>query len=67
MQRAETENNAVRSKAEALEDLFSVNNVDKRGDNRRDKDKDEDRADNKSFNNLCSSLPSYTDYFFISS
>jgi hypothetical protein len=33
----------------------------------RDEDKDEGGADSKSSNNLCSSLPSCTDYFSVSS
>jgi hypothetical protein len=44
VQRAETENDAIWSEAEALEDLLSVDDADERGDNRRDEDKDEDRA-----------------------
>ena len=63
----ETENDAVRSEAEALEDLLSADDVDERSDNRKDEDKDEDGADGKSSNNPCSSLPSYTDYFSMSS
>jgi hypothetical protein len=55
---AETENDAVRSKVKALENLFSADNTDEKGDNRKDKNKDEDGADSK-----LSSLPSYTDYF----
>lgn len=67
VQRAETENDAVQSEAEALEDLLSANDADERGDNRRDEDKDKDEADSKSSNNLCSSLLSCTDFFSMSS
>ena len=67
VQRAETENDAVQSEAEALEDLLSTDDADERGDNRRDEDKDEDGADGKSSNNPRSSLPSCTDYFSMSS
>ena len=56
-----------RSEAEALEDLLSADDADERGDNCRDEDKDEDGADGKSSNNPCSSLPSCTDYFSMSS
>jgi hypothetical protein len=65
--RAETENYAVRSEAGALKNLLSADDADERGNNRRDKDKDEDGADDKSSNNPCSSLPSCTDYFSMSS
>jgi hypothetical protein len=55
----ETENDAVRSEAETLEDLLSADDADERGDNRRDEDKDEDGADGKLSNNPCSSLPGF--------
>ena len=67
VQRAETQNDAVRSEAEALEDLLSADDTEERGDNRRDEDKDKDGADGKSSNNPCPSLPSCTDYFSMSS
>jgi hypothetical protein len=42
IQRAESENDAVRSEAEALEDLLSADEAEERGDNHRDEDKDEE-------------------------
>jgi hypothetical protein len=63
IQRAESENDAVRSEAEALEDLLSADETEERGDNRRDEDKDDVRADSKSSNNSAS-LPRCTNYFY---
>ena len=63
IQRAESENDAVRSEAEALEDLLSADEAEERGDNRRDEDKDDDRADSKSSNNSAS-LTRCTNYFY---
>lgn len=51
IQRTESEKDAVRSEAEALEDILSADEAEDRGDIHRDEDKDEDRAESKS-NNL---------------
>ncbi len=44
VQRAESENDAVRFEAEALEDLLSTDEAEERGNNCRDEDKDEVKA-----------------------
>jgi hypothetical protein len=60
VQRAESENDAVRSEAEALEDLLSADEAEEKGDNHKDEDKDEDRADGKLSNNPCFALANCT-------
>ena len=62
IQRAKSENDAVRSEAEALEDLLSAGEAEERGDSRRDEDKDDVRADSKSSKNSASLLRC-TNYF----
>jgi hypothetical protein len=62
-QRAQSENDAVRSREEALEDFLSVDEAEESCDNRRDEDKDDVRADSKS-SNISASLPYCTNYFY---
>jgi hypothetical protein len=63
-QHAASENDAVRSKAEALEDLLSAEEVEERDDNRRDEEKGEDKTESKPSHNPCASLPSCIIYFY---
>jgi len=67
VQRAESENDAVRSEAEALEDLLSADEAEERGDAGVCEDRDEEKAaDGKLSNSPCSTSTtnSYTNYIY---
>jgi hypothetical protein len=63
-QHAASENDAVRSEAEALEDLLSAEEVEEKGDNRRDEERGEDKTESKPSHNPCAPLPSCINYFY---
>lgn len=56
VQHAESGNDAVRSDAEALDNVLSPNEAEERIDIHRDEDKDGDRADSKSFKQSVGSV-----------
>jgi hypothetical protein len=63
-QHAALENDVVQSKAEALEDLLSAEEVKEKGNNRKDKERGKDKIESKLSYNLCASLPSCINYFY---